>query len=54
MGIGTEAYQAIRFGRKAIGIELKKEYFDVAVQNLKTAEALSTRKDLFSVTADDT
>jgi DNA modification methylase len=54
MGIGTEAYQAIRFGRKAVGIELKKEYFDVAVQNLKTAEALSTRKDLFSVTADDT
>jgi DNA modification methylase len=53
MGIGTEAYQAIRFGRKAIGIELKKEYYDVAVQNLKIAEALSTRKDLFSVSQEE-
>ena len=34
LGIGSEAYQSLIFGRKAIGIELKKTYFDIAVQNL--------------------
>jgi DNA modification methylase len=34
MGIGSECYQALKFKRKAIGIELKREYFDVAVKNL--------------------
>jgi DNA modification methylase len=37
-GIGSEAYQAIRYGRKAILIELKKSYFDIAVQNLYQIE----------------
>jgi len=41
MGIGSEAYQALRFGRKAIGIELKKSYFDVAVKNLNKVVAKS-------------
>jgi DNA modification methylase len=35
MGIGSEAYVAVNLGRKAIGIELKKSYFDTAVKNLK-------------------
>ena len=48
MGIGSEAYQALRFGRKAIGIELKESYFRVAVKNLKTAEQESKVVDLFS------
>jgi DNA modification methylase/superfamily II DNA or RNA helicase len=39
MGIGSEAYQALRFGRKAIGIELKESYFNVALQNLQKIEA---------------
>lgn len=39
MGIGSEAYQAIRFGRRAIGIELKQSYYDIAVKNLRKAEA---------------
>lgn len=43
MGIGSEAYQAIRFGRKAIGIELKESYFQVAVKNLKEVDARSVR-----------
>lgn len=38
LGIGSEAYQAIILNRKAIGIELKKSYFNIAVQNLKDAE----------------
>jgi DNA modification methylase len=44
-GIGSEAYQAIKFGRKAILIELKPSYFEVAVKNLRAASALNM--DLF-------
>lgn len=47
MGIGSEAYQALRFNRKAIGIELKKSYFAVAVNNLRQAE-MTYHADLFS------
>ena len=46
MGIGSEAYQAIRFGRKAIGIELKESYFNVAVKNLRDSEAKYRSEDL--------
>ena len=46
-GIGSEAYQALRFGRKAIMIELKPEYFNEAIKNLKYAESLG-QQDLFS------
>lgn len=49
MGIGSEAYQAIRFGRKAIGIELKESYYRIAVKNLKDAEMKFKSKDLFSL-----
>ncbi len=37
MGIGSEVYQSIKMGRKAIGIELKQSYFNTAVQNVKNA-----------------
>jgi DNA modification methylase len=37
-GIGSEGYEAIKMGRRFIGIELKKSYFDQAVLNLKNAE----------------
>lgn len=37
MGIGSEIYQAVKMRRKGIGIELKKSYFDIAVNNLKSA-----------------
>lgn len=46
LGIGSEAYQALRFGRKAIGIELKESYFNVAVKNLKEVDVV--HPDLFS------
>lgn len=39
MGIGSEAYVALQHGRKAIGVELKPEYFDTAVRNITTARA---------------
>ena len=48
-GIGSTGYVALKFGRKYVGIELKPEYYQVAAGNLKTAEELSTRKDLFSL-----
>jgi len=47
LGIGSEAYQALRFNRRAIGIELKESYFKVAIRNLKEAE-MTYRADLFS------
>jgi DNA modification methylase len=38
-GIGSEGYVAIQEGRKFVGIELKPEYFQWAVRNLKSAES---------------
>ena len=38
LGIGSEAYQAVKMGRKAIGIELKDSYYRQAVKNLQRAE----------------
>ncbi len=37
MGVGSEVYGAYSKGRKAIGIELKKSYFDQAAKNLANA-----------------
>lgn len=37
-GIGSEGYQALKMGRRFVGCELKKSYYDVAVKNLKKAE----------------
>lgn len=37
MGVGSEAYGAVRHGRRAIGVELKTSYFKQAVRNVATA-----------------
>ncbi len=47
-GIGSEGYGAIQLDRKFVGIELKKEYFEEAIVNLKSvnrkkANTLATR-----------
>ena len=47
-GIGSEAYQALKFGRKAIAIELKESYFKVMVKNLASAQQEVGRVDLFA------
>lgn len=47
LGIGSELYQAIKFGRKGIGSELKESYFKQAVENLEVAE--KSQLDLFSM-----
>ena len=51
-GIGSEAYMAIKLKRKAILMELKLEYYQVAVNNLKKAETALQAPDLFSYTED--
>lgn len=47
LGIGSEAYQAIKMNRKAIGIELKTSYFDQAVKNCINAEHGTEQLNLF-------
>lgn len=49
MGIGSEAYQAIRFGRKAIGIELKESYYNIALNNLSDIESKTKENTLFDM-----
>jgi DNA modification methylase len=36
LGVGSEAYQAVKSGRRAIGAELKPSYFRQAVKNLES------------------
>lgn len=43
LGIGSEAYVAVKNNRKAIGIELKDSYFDTAVVNVRNAEVKKTQ-----------
>ncbi|HNX90101.1 MAG TPA: DNA methyltransferase [Paludibacteraceae bacterium] len=47
-GIGSEGYQAIKFGRKAILIELKQSYFKILIQNMKNIEYETKKPDLFT------
>lgn len=48
MGIGSEAYQALKFGRKTIGIELKESYYNIAIENLKDIESKAKDITLFN------
>jgi DNA modification methylase len=45
MGIGSEGYQALKAGRKFIGVELKEAYWRQACENLKGASA---QTDMFA------
>ncbi|MCI6620596.1 MAG: site-specific DNA-methyltransferase, partial [Firmicutes bacterium] len=48
MGIGSEVYQAVKMGRRGIGIELKPSYFECAVKNIRSAEEIKNSViDLF-------
>lgn len=46
MGIGSEVYQSVKMGRKAIGCELKPEYYAQAVMNMK---ALDNDRNQFTI-----
>jgi DNA modification methylase len=37
-GIGSEGFGALREGRKFVGVELKREYFEMAIRNLNGAD----------------
>lgn len=47
LGIGSEAFVAVKLMRKAIGIELKESYFKIAIENLRSISA--SQMDLFSI-----
>jgi DNA modification methylase len=47
-GIGSEGYQAIKTGRRFVGIELKPEYAEVAMKNLRRAENESGEYELIA------
>ena len=46
-GIGSEVYQAAKFGRRGLGIELKKSYFDIAVKNLQSLDVDKRQMGIF-------
>lgn len=46
MGIGSEVYQSLKMKRDAIGIELKKSYYDVAVKNANNAVIANSQLQL--------
>ena len=47
LGIGSEAYMAIKNNRYAVGIELKDSYYDVAVKNCEKAISRKLQMALF-------
>ena len=47
-GIGSEGHVALKMGRRFVGIELKRSYWDQAVKNLAYAETLAPQLDLLS------
>ena len=47
-GIGSEGYVALDMGRRFVGVELKRSYFDQARKNLANAERNAKQADLFS------
>lgn len=47
-GIGSEMVGSLSLGRRAVGVELKPEYYRQAINNLKGAEVAATPSDLFA------
>lgn len=47
MGIGSEGFVSVQMGRRFVGVELKKSYYDQAVRNLDAATR-ETAQDLFA------
>ena len=48
-GIGSEVYQAVKLGRRGLGIELKASYWNTAVDNLRGLDAEQDQDTLFGV-----
>ena len=47
LGIGSEVYQALKMGRRGIGIELKESYFNQAVKNCELAIEYENQMRIF-------
>jgi DNA modification methylase len=52
MGIGSEGYVALKMGRRFIGSELKRSYWEQACRNLEYAEKLGNAQSGLFATAD--
>ena len=50
-GIGSEGHEAVRLGRRFVGIELKESYWKTACRNLRDAEATLNHQSLFGAVA---
>ncbi len=48
-GIFSEIYQAVKMGRRGLGFELKKQYFDVGTKNMNNLELSQQQLDIFSM-----
>jgi len=46
-GIGSEGYQALKFNRRFVGVELKRSYWECACRNLRDAEGSTGQGELF-------
>lgn len=46
-GIGSTGYVALQHGRRFVGIELKRTYFEVARKNLERAQSVNSQLTLF-------
>jgi DNA modification methylase len=48
-GIGSEGWEAVRLGRRFVGVELKASYWRTAVDNLRTVEARTAAPTLYDL-----
>jgi hypothetical protein len=53
LGVGSEAYAAVRAGRFGIGVELKPSYYRQAVKNLESLKTETEQTDFASLLAGD-
>lgn len=47
-GIGSEGFESIKAGRRFVGVELKRSYWEQAVKNLRRAEVERGQVGLFA------
>jgi DNA modification methylase len=48
-GVGSEGHEAVRLGRRFVGVELKPSYFRVAARNLRRVEDDASAEMLFDL-----